>query len=96
MSATYANTTEKVTANTPDTEMTAKYHLEGERGQRGEELTSRSSSALYRPGRPWAAIHATHDRAEHLTEAMLQSIPDQTLGMFKWLRSFYLNQQQSC
>lgn len=27
MSATYAKTTENVTANTPDTEITAKYHL---------------------------------------------------------------------
>lgn len=29
MSATYANITEKVTAKTPDMEMTAKYHLQG-------------------------------------------------------------------
>lgn len=27
ISATYANTTEKVTAKTPETEITAKYHL---------------------------------------------------------------------
>lgn len=27
MSATYAKTTENVTAKTPDTEITAKYHL---------------------------------------------------------------------
>lgn len=30
MSATYANITEKVTAKTPDMDMTAKYHLKGE------------------------------------------------------------------
>lgn len=45
MSATYANTTENVTANTPDTEITAKYHLK-QKGQTYTKAKHTSTSTL--------------------------------------------------